>query len=137
MRLGRDHVVAVHRLVPVPVRAGPHRVHAGQAADITGDDAAGREEEARQRDDAAVSARRRVFGVAPQRIVVADAVRVVADVVARRLVAPRLRGRADLHADALAQLVQALPGNLGKFALDLLRSGFLLGQHLESPRCDQ
>jgi hypothetical protein len=33
--------------------------------------------------------------------------RVVADVVARRLVAPRLGGRADLDADALAQLVEA------------------------------
>ena len=33
---------------------------------------------------------RRVVRIAPQRIVVADAVRVVADVVARRLVAPRL-----------------------------------------------
>ena len=38
----------------------------------------------------AVLGLRGVVGIAPQRVVVADAVRVVADVVARRLVAPRL-----------------------------------------------
>ena len=33
-----------------------------------------------------------------------------------------------------ATQVQALLGNLGKFALDLLRSGFFLGQQLGPPR---
>ena len=108
--LGRDHVVAADRLVPVPVGARPHRVHAGEAADIAGDDAAGGEEEARQRDEAAIARLGRIVGVAPQRIVVADAVRVVADVVARGLVAPRFGGGADLLADALAQ---ARPGPAG------------------------
>ena len=56
VRLGRDLVVAQDRLVPGPVGAGPHRVHAGQPADVARDDAVGREQEARQRDDAADSA---------------------------------------------------------------------------------
>ena len=67
----------------------------------------------------------RVLRHAPQRIVVADAVGVVADVVARRLVAPRLGRRADLDADALAQLVQPFSVILGKLrsmvAVDISR----------------
>ena len=80
----------------------------GKPADVAGHDAAGGKQEARQRDDAAVIGLGGVVGIAPQRIVVADAVRVVADVVARGLIAPRLGGRADRDADALAQIVKAL-----------------------------
>src|SRR4030095_9143929 len=39
-RLGGDGVVAAHGQVPVPVCAGPHGVHAGQAAHVARDDAA-------------------------------------------------------------------------------------------------
>jgi hypothetical protein len=115
--LGRDRIVAPHDLVPRPVGARPHGVHARQAADIARDDAAGREQEAWQRDDVAILCLRRILGHAPQRIVIADAVRVVADVVARGLVAPWLGGHADLHADALAQLLQSVFGDLGERAL--------------------
>ena len=92
-------------------------MHARQTADITRDDAAGGEQKARQRDDAAVLRLGRVVRIAPQRVVVADAVRVVANVVARGLMAPGLCGLADLHADALAQIVQTFIGDLGEIAL--------------------
>ena len=108
-RLGRDRRrCGCTVLCQCPVGARPHGVDAGQAADIAGHDAAGGEQEARQRDHVAELRLGGVFRNAPQRIVVADAVGVVADVVARCLVAPRLGGHADLHADALAQRVQAL-----------------------------
>jgi hypothetical protein len=45
-------------------------------------------------------------------------------------VTPGFGGSGDLDADALAQFVQALLGDLGEFALDLLRARALLGQHL-------
>src|SRR5690606_25156953 len=51
--LGGDRLVAPDPAVPSPVGAGPHGVHAGDAADIARDDAAGGKQEARQRDDAA------------------------------------------------------------------------------------
>src|SRR3546814_7438787 len=57
---------------------------------------------------------RGVVRVAPQRVVVADAVRVVADVVARGLMAPRLGGVFDFVANALAQGIEALLRDLGK-----------------------
>ncbi|MPM85115.1 hypothetical protein SDC9_132192 [bioreactor metagenome] len=117
MRLGGDGVVTVHRLVPRPVRSRPHRMHARQPAHIARDDAAGGEQKARQRHDAAVLRLGSVVRVAPQRIVVANAMRVVANVVARGLMAPRLGRLADLYTDALAQVIQALVGDLGKAAL--------------------
>ena len=120
-RLGGDLVVAVDRLVPVPVRARPHGMDARQAADITRDDAAGREQERRQGDHVAELRLLRVFRHAPQRIVVADAMGVVADVVARRLVAPRLGGLADLDADALAQRIEPFLGDLRKAPFHCVR----------------
>ncbi len=120
-----------------PVRARPHRVHARQAADVARDDAAGREQEAGQRDDAAVRGLRRVVRIAPQRIVVADAVRVVPDVVAGRLVAPRLLRGADLDADALAQVVQALLGDLRETRARLSARAGALRSACASPRCHQ
>ena len=107
-----DGLVPAHPAMPRPIRAGPHGVHAGDAADIAGDDAAGGEEEAGERDEAAMSAPRRIVGVAPQRVVVADAVSVVADVVARGLVAPGFLRGPDPNADARAQLVQRGVGDL-------------------------
>src|SRR5690625_1808366 len=114
IRFGVDHVVAQNRLVPVPVGAGPHGVNAGQAATVAGDDAAGAEQEAGQRDDGAVLGVLGVFGVAPQRVVVADAVSVVTDAVTGRFIVPRLNGIGDLDADALAEVGQAFLGDLGK-----------------------
>ncbi len=122
-RLGRDLVVAPRRLVPRPVRARPHGVHAREPAHVARDDAARREEEARQRDDPAVARARRVGRVAPERVVVADAVGVVADVVAGGLVAPRLERVGDGHADAPAQVLEALRGDLGEELLGLGRHG--------------
>src|SRR5882757_2229101 len=58
-----------------------------------------------------------IIGIAPQRIVVADTVRVMADVVARRLIAPGLGGHAEGDAEAFAQIVDAFLG-------DFLKSGF-------------
>src|SRR3546814_10136615 len=57
---------------------------------------------------------RRVVRIAPQRVVVADAMRVVADVVARGLMAPRLGGVFDFVANALAQGIEALLRDPGK-----------------------
>src|SRR5262245_58708739 len=116
-RLGRDDVVASDVLVPGPVCARPHSVDAGQPADITGHDAAGGKQEARQRDDPAMAGLRGIVGIAPERIVVADAMRIVADIVPRRLVTPGLGGHAYGDADALAQLVEALFGDLRESAL--------------------
>ena len=113
-RLGGNGVVAAHWQVPVPVRAGPHGVHAGQAAHVAGDDAARGEEEARRRDDSAVTRAGRVVWITPQRIVVANPVRVVTDTVARGLVAPRLEGIGDLDADAPAQVIERVVGDLGE-----------------------
>ena len=105
---GADFSVAQDRLVPGPVRARPHRVHTGQPADIAGDNAAGGEEEARQRDDIAIFGVLRILRIAPERVIVADAMRIMADIVARGLVAPRLDRLLDLDADALAKLGQSL-----------------------------
>src|SRR5204863_3936201 len=70
--LGRNHVVAPDGLVPGPVGARPHGVDTGQPPDIARHDAAGAEQEARQRDDATMIGLGGVFGIAPERIVVAD-----------------------------------------------------------------
>src|SRR5690606_27980534 len=75
--VGADFVVAADGLVPGPVGSGPHGVHTGQAAHVPGYDAAGGEQKAGQGDDAAVAGVLRILGVAPQRVVVADAVRIV------------------------------------------------------------
>src|SRR3546814_11674814 len=56
---------------------------------------------------------RGVVRVAPQRVVVADAVRVVADVVARGLMAPGLGGVVDFVAAARAQRIEAVLRDLG------------------------
>jgi hypothetical protein len=61
----------------------------------------------------------RVGRVAPERVVVADAVGVVADIVAGGLVAPRLERVGDGDADAAAQVVEALLGDLGEELLAL------------------
>jgi len=61
-----------------------------------------------------VAGARRVGRIAPEGIVVADAVRVVADVVAGGLVAPGLEGVGDRHPDPAAQVVEALLGDLGE-----------------------
>jgi hypothetical protein len=60
---------------------------------------------------------RRVFRLAPQRIVVADAVGPVADIVARRLVAPRLERVLDRHADQFAQVGETLVSDQRKALL--------------------
>src|SRR4029453_19655481 len=113
-RLGRDRVVAMPGQLPRPARAGPQRVHARQPPDVARDDPARREEKARRRDDAGPARAGGVLGIAPERVVVADAVGVVADVVARRLVAPWLERVGDLDADPPAQAVEPLRGDLGK-----------------------
>ncbi len=113
-RLGRDRVVAPHREVPCPVRPGPHRVHARQPADVARDDPARGKEKARRRDHATPACAGGVLGIAPERVVVADTVRVVAQVVARGLVAPRLERVRDLDADPAAQVLEALLGDLRK-----------------------
>src|SRR3546814_12760266 len=56
------------------------RSHARQPAHVARNNAAGGEQEAGQRHDTAMAGARRVVRIAPQRVVVADAVRVVADV---------------------------------------------------------
>ena len=58
-----------------------------------------------------------IVWVAPKRIVITNAVRVVTDVVARRFVAPGLSSCADFDADATTQVIQALLGNFRKTSL--------------------
>src|SRR6202011_4161949 len=88
-RLGRELIAEQHRPVPHGVDAGEHRVHARQSADVAAERAVEREDERRRRGDASLRLRP-VLRVAPQRIVVADAVGPVTDVVARRFVTPWL-----------------------------------------------
>src|SRR5206468_10370431 len=97
-----------------------------EAADVAGDDAARGEEKTRRRDDAAPVRAGRVVGIAPERVVVSDAVGIVADVVARRLVAPRFERIGDLDADSPAQVVEPLLGDL--------REERCLTGHASSPR---
>src|SRR5262249_1937323 len=85
-----------------------------EPADVARDDPARGEEKARRRQDSAPARAGRVLGIAPEWVVVADPVRVVTDVVARGLVAPGLERVGDLDADAAAQVVQPLLGDLGK-----------------------
>ena len=96
---GRDLGVTTDRLVPRKVSTGPHGVHARQAAHVARENAAEGEGEARRRDHGAVARARCVARVTPQGVVVADAVSVVADVVARGLVAPRFDRVGDRDAD--------------------------------------
>jgi hypothetical protein len=77
--LRADRIVAQYRQMPGPIRTSPHRVHTGQATDITGNDPAGCEQEAGQRNDTTPTRARCVIRITPQRIVVADAMRVVTD----------------------------------------------------------
>src|SRR3990167_6973540 len=112
---GSDDVIAQHRFVPGPVGAGPHRVHTRQATAITGNQPAGGEQETGQRNDRTVLGFGRVFRIAPQRVVVADAVSVVTDRVTGGFVVPRLDCVGDLDANALAQLGQTLFSYFRKF----------------------
>ncbi len=89
-------------------------MNARQSADIAGDDPVGREQETRQCHQRPMLGLCSVLGVAPQWIVVTDAVCVMPDVVARRLVAPRLKRVLDRNADPPAQQVQPLFGNFRK-----------------------
>src|SRR5207245_10731216 len=100
--------------------------HEGETADGAGDEAARVEEKARRRDEAAPVRAGRVVGIAPERVVVSDAVGIVADVVARRLMAPRLERVGDLDADSPAQVVEPLLGDL--------REERRLTGHASSPR---
>src|ERR1019366_3340929 len=117
-----DLVIAHHRFMPGPIGACPHRVHAWQPPDITRNDPARREQETGQCDHAAPTRPRTIPGIAPQWVVVADTVRVVTNVVAGRLVAPRLQRVLDADADAPAQIVDALVGDLWELAHVLSRS---------------
>ena len=67
--------------------------------------------------------------IGPQRVVVADAVRVVTNGVARRLVVPRLHRIGDRDADALAQVVESLFGDFREAA----GGGLVTGGHASSP----
>jgi hypothetical protein len=91
-------------------------VNAGKAAAIARDNAAGGEQEAWQRNDGAVPGLPGIGRIAPQRVVVADAMGVVTDGVTGRLVVPRLHRVGDLDADARAQVVETLLGDLRKAA---------------------
>ena len=59
-RLGMDLRVPGHRPMPPPIRPCPHRVNAREPPDVSGDDAAAREEERRGRDHVAVAGGPRV-----------------------------------------------------------------------------
>src|SRR5207249_1840848 len=100
--------------MPRPFGTRPHRVHARQPADVARDDPARGEEKTRRSQHATPAGAGRIVGIAPERVVVADAVGVVADAVACRLVAPGLERVGDLDADPAAQVVQALLGDLRK-----------------------
>jgi hypothetical protein len=114
MGLG-PHLGAPHdRPVPGEVGAGPHGVDAGEAADVARQDPVEGEHEARRRHDRAVGRAGGVIGVAPQRVVVPDAVSVVTDVVSCCLVAPGLDGVGDGDADEPADAVEGVVGDDGE-----------------------
>ena len=115
--LGRQYGIAPDRFLPREIATGKHRVYSGQATNVAADNTAAGENERRRRDDPPVARFLRVVGVAPQRVVVADPVRVVPNIVARRLVAPRLERVPDPHPDPFAQVVESRWRNAGEFAL--------------------
>ena len=94
---GADFLVAQYRLVPRPVSTGPHRMDARNPAHVSGHDAAGGEQETRQRHDAAETRPRGIRWIAPQRVVVTNAVSVMTDVVACCFVAPWFERILDPH----------------------------------------
>ena len=114
-----DRIVAVHDLVPVPVRARPHGVNAWNAPDIARDNSTGTEQEARQRNNSAIAAFRRIRRLAPQRIVIAYSMCIVADIVPRCLIAPRLSRFTDLYADSPSQTLKAGFRDPGEFSFCL------------------
>ena len=96
LEVGRrtDGRAADDRLVPGQIGPGPHGVHTRQAPHVPREDPAESEHEAGRGDDRPVSSRFGIVGIAPQRVVIADPVGVMANVVAGCLVTPRLdRGR--------------------------------------------
>ena len=100
--------------VPGQVGAGPHGVDAGQATDVARQDPAEGEDEAGRGHEAPVGPGGGVGRVAPQRVVVADAVGVVPHIVAGDLVAPRLDGVGDRHPDEPPQVVERVVGDDGE-----------------------
>jgi hypothetical protein len=74
-------------------------MYSGQATDISRNDTTRRVQKAWKRDDATVIRFRSIGWVAPKRIVITNAVRIVSNVIPGRLVAPRLSRCANLDAN--------------------------------------
>src|SRR4029077_9078980 len=89
---GANLGVAVDGLVPGKITACEHSVHAGESAHVAADNAATGKEERRQGNDVPIARGPAIRRIAPQRVVVPNAVRIVPNIVARGLVAPRLQG---------------------------------------------
>src|SRR5262249_31254673 len=98
---GANLGVPMDGLVPGEVTAGEHCVHAGESAHVATHNAATGKEKRGRGDDVPIPRGLAVGRITPQRVVVTDPVRIVPDIVARGLVAPRLRGVLDTLANTL------------------------------------
>ena len=58
--------------------------------------------------------------IAPQRVIVADAMRVMPDIVACRFIAPRLERILDFYADPFAQRIERRLGDSGELPIKFL-----------------
>src|SRR5262245_41773463 len=104
-------------LMPMQIRTGPHGVDSRETSDVAGKDATEGEDEAGRRNQRPVRTCFGIFGITPQRVVVADAVCVVTDVVPRRLITPRLDGVGDRDTDGPPKQLHTLVGDGGESLL--------------------
>src|SRR5262249_22811203 len=108
--LGVELIAELHRAMPRHVDSCEHRMHSRQPADVAAERAVEREDEGGRGKRMHLGAGG-IAGIAPQRIIVADAVRPMADIVARGVVAPRLERVLNRYADELTQLSETLVGD--------------------------
>src|SRR4029450_10308545 len=113
---GRNLGITVNGLIPGEVAAGKHRVYAWEPADIATDNAATGEEKRREGNDVPVTRGLAVGRITPERVIIADAMGVVPNVVTGGFVAPRLERVLDALTNALPECIQGLVGDADKLA---------------------
>src|SRR5271170_3105468 len=124
--LGGEAIAEQHRAVPGHVDPGKHRVHPGESANVSAEGAIEREDKRGRGQYPSVLRFLAVGRIAPQGIVVADAVRPVPDAVAGGLVAPRLERVLNRNANQLAQVGEAPFGDYRKSIRGLRHEDSLL-----------
>ena len=94
--------------MPGDVDPGKHGVNAGQASHIAAERAIEREDKGGGRHEAAILSLGSIRWIAPQGVVIADAVCPMANVVAGRLITPRLHRVLNRHTDQFPQVSETL-----------------------------